>query len=196
MAKATGGPGGPLDLPNMPVGALCRPRAPQNRPMPQPRAIPARRWSSSHRSPWPAPWGSSGRHFDPTDTVAVAQGSFSPPQLDTNATTGAHRELAAGRSTAVVRNRGTPPLAGHMPMHPVHVDHRERGEGWTRSTEDLAYGPWTSASWSTVSHAHAREPWTTAQWRPTATTWQRHSLPRVRPGLAQTGPTRSPLEPV
>jgi len=152
VAKATGGPRGPLDLPNMPVGALCRPRAPQNRPMPQPRAIPARRWSSSRRSPWPAPWGSSGHHFDPTDTVVVAQGSFSPPQSDTSATTGAHRELAADRSTAAVRNRGTPPLAGHMPMHPVHVDHRERGEGWTWSTMDPALGPWT---------VNLRPPWTT-----------------------------------
>ena len=26
---------------------------------------------------------------------------------------------------------------------------------WTWSTMDPALGPWTSASWSTVSHAHA-----------------------------------------
>ena len=39
-----------------------------------------------------------------------------------------------------------------MPMHPVHVDHRERGEGWTWSTMDPALGPWT---------VNLRPPWTT-----------------------------------
>ena len=116
------------------------------------RGSPASTATPSCRSPWPTPWGSSGHHFDPTDTVAVAQGSFSPLQSDTSATMGAHRELAAGRSTAAVRNRGTPPLAGHMPMHLVHVDHRERGEGWTWSTMDPALGPWT---------VNLRPPWTT-----------------------------------
>jgi len=35
--------------------------------------------------------GSSGRHFDPTIIVAMAWGSFSPPQLDTSAAVGACR---------------------------------------------------------------------------------------------------------
>ena len=48
----------------------------------------------------------------------------------------------------------------HRPHVPALGARRpcRRKEGWTRSTEDPAYGPWTSASWSTVNHAHAREP--------------------------------------
>ena len=33
--------------------------------------------------------GSFGRHFDPTVAVAMAWGSFSPPQLDTSTAIGA-----------------------------------------------------------------------------------------------------------
>ena len=143
--------------------------------------------------------GSPGNHLDPTTVFTEAWPSLSPPLLDASTAGKAHRALAAGRSTPG-EEAGETPLVGHMPMHPVHVDHRERGEGWTRSTEDLAYGPWTSASWSTVSHAHAREPWTTAQWRPMATTWQRRSLPRVRaepsPNPALTRPNRPSSDPV
>ena len=77
---------------------------------------------------------SSSRHLDPTDAVAVARGSFSPPQSDTRATTGAHRELAAGRSTAAVRNRGTPP--SHRP--PVRrLSAREPSQG--EETVDLVH---------------------------------------------------------
>ena len=35
--------------------------------------------------------GSFGRHFDPTVAVAMAWGTFSPPQLDTSTAKGARR---------------------------------------------------------------------------------------------------------
>jgi len=35
--------------------------------------------------------GSSGHHLDPTIVLAMAWGSFSPPQLDTSAAMGARR---------------------------------------------------------------------------------------------------------
>jgi hypothetical protein len=82
VAKATGGPREPLDLPNMLTGALCRPHAPQKWPMPQPPHL-------SHTPVMLEPpftlvgaAGSFGRHFDPTVAVAMVRGGFSPPQLD------------------------------------------------------------------------------------------------------------------
>ena len=178
----------------MPVGALCRPRAPQNRPMPQPRAIPARRWSSSRRSPWPAPWGSSGRHFDPTDTVAVAQGSFSPPQSDTSATTGAHRELAAGRSTAAVRNRGnTSPRRPHAHAPEARGPQRER-----RGMDLVHHGPCLRSMdrelASTVDHACGPQPSKSPRLRRGRAT-ARHVSRSARPRPAQPEPTRAQFGP-
>jgi len=69
-----------------------------------------------------SPWGSCGRPFDPTDIVAVARGSFSPPQSDTSTTAGTHSELAAGRSTAAGETEDLP-LAGHPQVHRVYLDH-------------------------------------------------------------------------
>ena len=84
---------------------------------------------------------SSSRHLDPIDAVAVARGSFSPPQSDTRATAGAHRELAAGRSTAAVRNRGTPPLADRPSVSSVHMSQIREKRRWTWSTMRPAVGP-------------------------------------------------------
>ena len=95
---------------------------------------------------------SSSRHLDPTDTVAVARGSFSPPQSDTRDTAGAHHELAAGRSTAAVRNRGTPPLTGHSCVGSVHMSRAKEKRRWTWSTMRPAVGPWTMSAgppWAT-----------------------------------------------
>jgi hypothetical protein len=79
VAKATGGLGGPLDLPNMLAGALCHPCAPQKWPMPQPLRL-------SHTSVVLEPpfimasaAGSFGCHFDPTVVVAMVRGGFFPP---------------------------------------------------------------------------------------------------------------------
>ena len=95
--------------------------------------------------------GSPGNHLDPSTVFAEAWPSLSPPLLDASTTGKAHRALAAGGSMPG-EEVGETPLAGHMPMHLVHVDHRERGEGWTWSTMDPALGPWT---------VNLRPPWTT-----------------------------------
>ena len=95
--------------------------------------------------------GSPGNHLDPTTVFAEAWPSLSPLLLDASTAGKAHRALAAGGSTPG-EEAGETPLAGHIPMHPVHVDHRERGEGWTWSTMDPALGPWT---------VNLRPPWTT-----------------------------------
>jgi len=86
--------------------------------------------------------GSPGNHLDPTTVFAEAWPSLSPPLLDASTASKAHRALTAGGSTPG-EEAGETPLTGHMPMHPMHVDHRERGEGCTWSTMDPALGPWT-----------------------------------------------------
>ena len=143
MAKATGAPGGPLALPNIPVGTLCRPRAPQNQSMPQPSAVSRTPVELEPPLAVASTLGSLGHHLDPTDIVVVAQGSFSPPQSDTGATAEARSELAAGRSTAAGEAEGFFP---HRPtMGELGAREPSQGEG----TVDLVhYGPvcglWTS----------------------------------------------------
>ena len=95
--------------------------------------------------------GSPGNHLEPTTMFAEAWPSLSPPLLDASTAGKAHRALVAGGSTPG-EEAGETPLAGHMPMHPMHVDHRERGKGWTWSTMDPALGPWT---------VNLHPPWTT-----------------------------------
>ena len=68
----------------------------------------------------------------------------------------------------------SPSLTGRTRLHPVHVDHREK-----KGRVDAVHRKETR---STVDQ-RLRPPWTMpvnqAKWRPTATTWQHHSLPRV-----------------
>ena len=81
------------------------------------------------------PWDPT-RHVNPTNEDVEARWSFHPLQSRTSAAGKAHRALAVGGSTSG-EETGEIPLAGHTHMHPVHMDHRERREGWTRSTVDL-----------------------------------------------------------
>ena len=69
-----------------------------------------------------------GHHLDPRIMIAVAWGSFSPPQLDTSTATEAHSELTTGSST-VTGKTGEHPLAGHPCVHPVHKDRAWEKEG-------------------------------------------------------------------
>ena len=89
---------------------------------------------------------SSSRHLDPSDAVAVVRGSFSPPQSDTRATTGAHRELTADGSTATEESRGTPPLADRPSVNPVHMSQVREKRRWTWSTMRPAVRPWTMST--------------------------------------------------
>ena len=71
MAKATGGPGGPLDLPNMPVGVVLPTRTTE----PAYAAAPRHSRTSVELEPPLAVAStleSSSRHLDPSDAVAMA----------------------------------------------------------------------------------------------------------------------------
>ena len=83
-----------------------------------------------------------GHHLDPSIMIAVAWGSFSPPQLDTSAAMEAYRALAADGSTPGRKQR-IHPRRPHTRVHPVHEDRNGGDEGRTRSTMDPVLGPWT-----------------------------------------------------
>ena len=100
---------------------------------------------------------SCSRHLDSTDAVAVVRGSFSPPQSDTSATAGTHSELAAGRSTAAVRNRGTP-LIGHPCVDSVHVSRAKEKRRVDSVHRRPVCGPWTSSNWSTIDRSRGPQP--------------------------------------
>ena len=134
---------------------------------------------------------SSSRHLDPSDAVAMARGSLSPPQLDTRATAGAHRELAAGRSTAAVRNRGTPPLADRPSVSSVHMSQVRDKRRWTWSIMRPAVGPWTMSAgppWATRCEPRCGRSPTRAHGRDVA-------VPQPATCLARPGPDRPYPEP-
>ena len=63
-----------------------------------------------------------GHHLDPSIMIAVAWGSFSPPQLDASTAIEAHQRARRRQEHRRGRNRGTPPLVGHPRVNPVHKD--------------------------------------------------------------------------
>ena len=87
---------------------------------------------------------------------------------------------------------------GEMGSVALRSVHREPGEG--DSSVDTVHHRLCLRSMDRERQIH-HEPHSAgrtvdeAQWRPMATTWQRHSMPRVRVGPAQTGPTRARQSP-
>ena len=137
---------------------------------------------------------SSSHHLDPSDAVAMARGSFSPPQSDTRATVGAHRELAAGRSTAAVRNRGnTSPRRPHAHAPGARGPQRE----W-RGMDLVHHGPCLRSMdrelASTVDHACGPQPIMSPRLRHGRAT-TRHVSGSARPRPAHPEPTRAQFGP-
>ena len=90
-------------------------------------------------------------HLDLRIMIAMARGSFPPPQSDTSTATEAHRALTADESTAAEENRGTPPR--RPPMRELGAREPSQGE----ETVDLVHHAPCRKSmdherWSTVSH--------------------------------------------
>jgi hypothetical protein len=100
-------------------------------------------WSAHHRTP-------HTMLTPPTKTPRLGRAStrvncaLAPPQRLTS-------ELTVGKSIAAGETREHP-LVGHPRMNSVHKDHAERRRVDPVHRRPICI-PWTSASWSTVSHA-------------------------------------------